>query len=647
MFSIVELATAMPKAGGLYYFLDRALGPLAGTVGGIGIWLAFVLKVAFSLVGMGIYVELIIPDAPVEMIAAGLAIAIGVLNIYGTKATGSFQVVLVVGLLLILAAFIFRGMPEIERSRFGNFFGAGIDPLLAATGLVYISYGGVSKVASVAEEVSDPERNLPLGVFLALGTVLVVYFLVMVVLVGVVPMEELAVDLSPIATAAETLVGRPGVYAVTLAALLAFFSVSNAGIMSASRYPLAMARDHLVPRRLGTVTKRGTPSTALALTVAVILLIILVFDPVKIAKLASAFQLLMFALLCAAVIVMRESRIQSYDPGFKSPFYPWTQIVGIIAPFWLIFEMGWLAFGFSTGLIVAGIAWYHYYARRHVRRTGAIYHVFERLGRQRFEELDRELRGIMKEKGLRAGDPFDEVVAHAAVVDVRTETDFETVVGQASRLLAEHLPVAAPELEAGFQQGTRIGATPVTGGVALPHLRLAGIDEPSLVVVRSQRAVRVPVGDALGGAHDQPDSHALFFLVSPEDDPGQHLRLLAQLATRVDREGFIEEWLDAADADQLKLVLLRSDRYLTLRLVPGTAAGELGGKLIRDLGLPTGCLVAIIRRRGEPVVPQGGTLLAEDDTLTVIGTPEAIGAVREAYVEEPGSLGEGGDSGGG
>lgn len=61
-FSIVELATAMPRAGGVYYFLDRSLGPWMGTMGGIGTWLALVLKVAFALVGMGAYIALYVPD---------------------------------------------------------------------------------------------------------------------------------------------------------------------------------------------------------------------------------------------------------------------------------------------------------------------------------------------------------------------------------------------------------------------------------------------------------------------------------------------------------------------------------------------------------------------------------------------------------
>ena len=64
LFSKVELATAMPKAGGIYYFLDRSMGPLVGTIGGFGTWVALILKSAFALIGIGAYLELFLPSVP-------------------------------------------------------------------------------------------------------------------------------------------------------------------------------------------------------------------------------------------------------------------------------------------------------------------------------------------------------------------------------------------------------------------------------------------------------------------------------------------------------------------------------------------------------------------------------------------------------
>ena len=127
------------------------------------------------------------------------------------------------------------------------------------------------------------------------------------------------------------LFGEWGKIGLTAAAVIAFASVANAGILSASRYPLAMSRDHLIPKGFSRLTKRNTPVYGIAVTVGLIILLVLYFDIASIAKLASAFQLLIFALICSAVIVMRESKIEAYDPGFISPFYPWMQIFGVFA----------------------------------------------------------------------------------------------------------------------------------------------------------------------------------------------------------------------------------------------------------------------------------------------------------------------------
>jgi amino acid transporter/mannitol/fructose-specific phosphotransferase system IIA component (Ntr-type) len=634
MLSIVELATAMPRAGGAYYFLDRSLGPLAGTIGGLGTWSALVLKAAFALIGMGAYVALIFDGAPVVLIAAGLAILFGVVNLRGARRAGRFQMVLVFGLLTILAWFIGRGSVEVEGRYFDGFLEAGFEPIVSTAGLVFISYVGLTNIASVSEEVKNPERNLPLGIFLALGTAVLVYALGISVMVGVVGAEALSETLTPVEETTKRFAGpgNVGVGLVSLAALLAFSSVANAGILSASRYPLAMSRDHLLPRFFRTLSAGSTPQFAVYVTVGAILFFLLVLrDPTGIAKLASAFQLLMFGLICLSVIVMRESGIESYDPGYRSPLYPWMQILGIIAPIWIIVEMGWLSVLFTCGLVALGLGWYFLYAREKVERHGAIYHVFERLGRRRFAGLDSELRSILKEKGLRDEDPFEEVVARSFVVVARRDDTFELIVERASTLLAQRLPCAADTLVEGFVQGTRTGATPVTGGVALPHLRLPGIDAPHMVLVQCPLGIPVVAGDVFGEVKPSDNTHAIFFLVSPDRDPGQHLRLLAEIAGRVEKEGFITEWCAAPDEHALKESLLRDDRFVSLPVLTGSRSEALIGRAIRDVKIPEGCLVAIIRRQGETVVPRGGTVVRGGDWLTIIGSTSGIREIRDRY----------------
>ena len=159
MFSIIELSTAMPRAGGIYYFLDRTLGPVLGTIGGIGTWFALILKVSFALIGMSAYLEIFFPNLPIIPISIGIAVLLGAINLFGTKKSGNFQTVLVFSLLILLAIFIAGGIPEINREHFKGFFDVEFNSILSTAGLVFVSYVGLTKVASLSEEVQNPETE--------------------------------------------------------------------------------------------------------------------------------------------------------------------------------------------------------------------------------------------------------------------------------------------------------------------------------------------------------------------------------------------------------------------------------------------------------------------------------------------------------
>ncbi len=633
LLSTAELATAMPRAGGVYYFLDRSMGPLFGTMGGFGTWFALVLKSAFALVGVGAYLGIFFPTAPIVPVAAALAILLGILNLLGTGKSSTFQVFLLVGLLLLLLWFSGLGVFRVEARHFEGFFAKGSSAIVSTAGLVVVGYMGLTKAASVAEEVRNPERNLPLGLFLAFATALLLYVVGTVVMVGVLSADTLARDggdLTPVATAADALVGRGGVVVMTIAAVLGFSSVANAGILSASRYPLAMGRDNLVPVVFKKLGKRGTPANAIFVTVALILVFVVLFDPTKIAKLASSFQLALFAFSCMAVVVMRESGIESYDPGFRSPFYPWLHLLGILAPFWFIVEMGFLPALFTGGVMTLGAVWYSYYAKERVIREGAILHVFERLGRRRYEELDVELRQIMKEKGLREEDPFDELVAGAFVMDAPPGAGFGDLVRQASAKLADSVGASATDLANGFLKGTAMGVTPVAHGAALPHVRLPLLDRSYLVMVRCKEGLLIE--ECQEPERAMAPVHAIFFVASPEEDPGRHLRVLAQIAGRVDDESFMSAWLAAADPLELKEVVLREERVCRLTVASGTSSGELIGLALHQLDLPQGTLVALVRRGDDILVPGGATILEDGDRLTIIGDPSSIRDLKARYL---------------
>jgi amino acid transporter len=392
-----EMATAMPEAGGTYVYIERGMGPLLGTVAGVGTWFSLSFKGALALVG-GVPYLLLLFDLPLKPVAIGLAALLIVVNVVGAKQTGRLQLGIVVVMLAAMGWFAAGSVGGVERANFAGFFDAGIGGLLAATGLVFVSYAGVTKVASVAEEVETPGRNIPLGILGSLAFTTVLYVAIVAVLVGITDPGSVAGSLTPVAVAAEVTLGQVGVVAVILAAVLALVSTANAGILSSSRYPFAMSRDRLVPDSLSAVSERfGTPLNAITLT-GVVLLALIAFVPIlEIAKLASAFQILVFALVNVAVVAFREGS-DDYDPEFTAPLYPWVQIFGVVTGFALLTQMGLIAILGAVAIIAGSVLWYVLYVRPRVDREGAATDAIRRqVGRQALGEVESERTNAPRE----------------------------------------------------------------------------------------------------------------------------------------------------------------------------------------------------------------------------------------------------------
>jgi amino acid transporter len=166
------------------------MGPLLGTIAGVGTWFSLSSKGALALVG-GVPYLLLLLDLPLKPVALALAAILIVITVVGAKHTGRLQVAIVVVMLAALGWFAAGSAPSVQSANYANFFADGIGGLLAATGLVFVSYAGVMKVASVAEEVEDPGRNIPLGILGSLGFTTVLYVAIVAVLVGVTDPRDL------------------------------------------------------------------------------------------------------------------------------------------------------------------------------------------------------------------------------------------------------------------------------------------------------------------------------------------------------------------------------------------------------------------------------------------------------------------------
>jgi len=642
MLSKAELTSAMPKAGGSYYFIERAMGPLMGTIGGLGTWLSLVFKTAFALIGMGAYLAIFV-ELPVKPLAIGLTVAFMALNVVGAKESSSLQRMLVTVLLAVLGFFIAQGLyfvagrPEATQtwSEMGPFFKDGLGGFMGTVGLVFVSYAGLTKVSSLAEEVENPDKNIPLGMLLSICVATLFYCVGVAVMMWVLEPQSFQSDLTPVASAAEVLFDwMPdglGVGLAVTAAVAAFASTGNAGIMSASRYPLAMGRDRLLPQAFTHIGRFSTPTMGILATGVLMVLTIVFAEIATVAKLGSAFQLVIFGLINLCVIVMRESKLKYYHPGFRSPLYPWVQIAGLIIPVWLISEMGWLPSLMSIILVLLCIVWYRLYARGRVERYGAVHHVFERLGRVRSVSVDKELRTILGEKGLREEDLYEEVIAEASVLDYTKRMTFEDIVRDVCAQIATAEGIDEEELYQGFVLESRAGLMPLDHGIAAPNMRHHDVEHPRMVLVRSRVGVEIDLSESFGHLELDEPVRAFVFLVSPERHLGPHLRSVAQIATTVDTPNFLSRWMECDSDAGLRALLLRDERFLQFTVHKDGVAEDLVGCHLNEPRFPPGALVALIHRDDNSFVPTSSDVINDGDRLTIIGNPDAVEALRKRF----------------
>ncbi len=620
MLSVAELSTAMPRAGGAYYFLVRAYGPAVGTFSGMATWLSLVLKDAFALVGMSAYLNIVL-DVPAKPLAVVLIAGFTIINILGTRASAGVQMLLVGFVLAVMGWFIAVGLPRVGGGDGGMepFFADGTGGLISVVGLVFVSYGGLTKVASAAEEINDPSRNIPLGMGLSLLVSTALYTLGVLVAVAVVPPSLLHDDLAPIYSAAEDVMPTAGAVLVVVAALAAFSSATNAGILAAARYPLAMSRDRLVGERLGRLNRFNTPAWGVAVTGAGMAVVVLALDVAAIAKVASAFVLLTLALVNSAVLVLRASRIASYAPGFTAPLFPYLQLAGIAIDLYLIVELGPVALLLTGASVVLGVVWYVFYGRTRSMHGGAIYHVFERWGRLVDRGLDRELSAAVQSHGVRVGDEYPGLIARAAVVSIPEGTDINEAAVRASEVLSTQTRVDVATVTDRFLESGSLWIQPSEQHPTATPVAFFDTDDDYLVIVRAAGGIRIPA--AWGGRDEQVK--ALFFLAGCSTEPGRVLRLAGELAAYLhsDRAEAVAEAAFEAEVKEALLPDLSIGQY---PLMPELSTSALIGRRVGALTIDAGFFLEAVSREGRVLRAEADLVLEADDQITVLGPPNSL-----------------------
>lgn len=398
-FAYAELAAAIPEAGGGYAFVRRAFPGAVGFTAGWMLWFAYTVACSLYALGFaGYFWEFFlkytpgVPQAVFGVVGehgAGLIVTfvIGVtfvrLNARGTAVTGLAENVLTVAKLIILGVFIAYGLkalgvaPEGQtEAAFNPFFPNGMGGVIVAMGLTFIAFEGYDLIATVAEEIKDPERTIPRATFISLGITVVVYLLILFVSLAAVRPESGQASWQFLGDYGETAIVRAaegfmpafGVAVIVFGGLLSTMSALNATILASSRVAFSMGRDRWLPESMAKIhPERRTPHVAIAATGVILLAMALTLPIEAVGSAASLIFLLTFAMVNLSVIVLRR-KAPEIPRRYRVPLYPLVPILGIVLNVFLAvyqFTFQPLAWYVTIGWVLVGlILYYGYFEKR-------------------------------------------------------------------------------------------------------------------------------------------------------------------------------------------------------------------------------------------------------------------------------------------
>ena len=382
-----ELASAMPSNGGAYVYVERSFGPLIGTISGLGLWASFLLKSAFALIGFSAYMYAVTEHLDVTANATLLImialVLITVLNIFGIKKVKAFQtpiLALTTGLILIICFFqLFDANFDFSRPMDSAIDTSRNQPILVAeaAALVFVAYAGIYKAGAIGGEVKEPEKNLPMGMLISLLLITLLYVVVTYIMMGSIEGEwwlnsDGSAREDPIFAFVDAVASTNVGLALAILAVLTMISGALSGLLAASRFLFGMAKDSLLPDSMSeTNNKFETPHWAIIITAITMAISILTLPVKDVAKLASGFQIMVIVALNVSVIILRADSEKDYwyKPTFKSPLFPWVQVIGTIAGGVLILIMGEKALYGALAAIAIGVSTYFIYGKQNYKLT--------------------------------------------------------------------------------------------------------------------------------------------------------------------------------------------------------------------------------------------------------------------------------------
>ncbi len=291
--SFAELTAWLPKEGSVYEFAYQLVSPFAGFLSGWMWMLSNTFAGAAVSLAFAYYLTALFPTLKANWVAAILCIAFTALNFLGVRQSVILNDFLVATKLFILAFFLIFGLGYMNLANFVPFAPFEIGVVYGAY-YIFFAYGGFARVAVIAEEVKDAERNVPRAILLSLVISTVFYILVGVVAIGLVGASKLSISNSPLTEAITITGSAAAVYIVSIGGLLATASVLLTSILGVSRVAYAMSRRKDLPQILSKLhAKHNTPYYSVWIVGFLMVLLVLFIDLTKVVAI-STFAMLFY-----------------------------------------------------------------------------------------------------------------------------------------------------------------------------------------------------------------------------------------------------------------------------------------------------------------------------------------------------------------
>jgi len=372
--STAELSSFIHEAGGSYIYTTKAFGAFPGFV--VGWMKSFDYIVGASAVSVGFaayftyFVGIPATTATIVIIATLWPLILMLLNLKGIQEASWTNNLLVALKILALVIFVIVCASALltsgNYSNYVPFFPQGFSGVMSGAAIIFFAFIGFNTIAIMAEEVKNPEKNVPKAILFAFAICTVIYVAVSVVAVGVVNWQLLGSSNAPLEFALKAVTDNIFILEfVAISALFATTSVIMASIMGGSRALFAMARQGVLPKVLATISRQSVPMFTILLC-GIIISAIVLFTDGNLDWLASLFNfgtLLTFFFINLSLLKLRKT-MPDVKRGFKVPLYPYTPVFAMISCIILAFYLNINAVITACGFLVVGIIVYYLNKRK-------------------------------------------------------------------------------------------------------------------------------------------------------------------------------------------------------------------------------------------------------------------------------------------